>query len=370
MSKIEAFDSLINGTTMLKSSGYKIFHRGSPYCDMGKQISISIDRNQTNQFSRTIPETWTASKTFGALDKMTSHKVIREGVTSPYHDRFTSTFNGCSCMIRVIKLIFMTPYTRFSHTNQSYRGLVCPKNMSPILFGPMIGPIPKHIGFVMDGNRRFAKKLQVETGEGHYMGFIKLKEILGICMQLGIQAVTVYAFSIENFKRSKAEVKTLMELARARLKDLYENQELIDKYGVSIRILGNTSLLPEDLRSEMEKAVELTKHNTRAIFNLCSPYASSEEMTTAIRKILQRVESGKSAIEDINEKLLADNLYTAGCPPLEVVIRTSGESRLSDFMLWQCHENCRINFVDCHWPEFTLWKMLPIILDYQLGFSQ
>ncbi|CAG8507045.1 905_t:CDS:2 [Ambispora leptoticha] len=230
------------------------------------------------------------------------------------------------------------------------------------------GPIPQHVGFVMDGNRRFAKKIQVQTGEGHYMGFQKLEEVLEICLELGIKVVTVYAFSIENFKRPKEEVDTLMNLARKKLRELYENNDVVSKYGVSIRILGNKTLLPEDLLIEMEKAEDATKRNNRTILNLCCPYTSRDEIATAVRKVVIQVEKGETNISEIDEKLLDSKLYTNGCPPLEILIRTSGETRLSDFLLWQCHEKCNIHFVNCYWPEFSLWEMLPIILDYQRGF--
>ncbi|RIA93268.1 Uncharacterized protein C4D7.04c [Glomus cerebriforme] len=227
------------------------------------------------------------------------------------------------------------------------------------------GTIPQHIGIIMDGNRRFARKINVQTTEGHYMGFVKMEEVLDICLQLGIKAVTVYAFSIENFKRPKEEVDALMQLAKTKLIELCQSQ-MVKKYGVCVRILGNMSYVSQDLRNVIEEAIEMTKDNDRSILNVCFSYTSRDEITNSVKSIVKMVENKQIQIEDIDENLIEQCLFTHGCPPLEILIRTSGEIRLSDFLLWQCHQNCYIHFENCYWPEFSIWKMLQIILEYQL----
>ncbi|RUS22306.1 Decaprenyl diphosphate synthase-like protein [Endogone sp. FLAS-F59071] len=180
------------------------------------------------------------------------------------------------------------------------------------------GPIPRHVSFVMDGNRRFAQKINVKTGEGHYAGFkqgekrIKLtfarqfvEKVLKLCMDLGIDVVTVYAFSIENFKRPKEEVDYLMQLFREKFIELCYNNETVRQYGVQIRFLGNLDLLPPDVAASAREAMEMTKNNTRAlltelphtyfsrIFNICCPYTGRDEITTAMREIAEGVERGE-----------------------------------------------------------------------------
>ncbi|GBB85669.1 hypothetical protein RclHR1_12150004 [Rhizophagus clarus] len=228
------------------------------------------------------------------------------------------------------------------------------------------GKIPRHIGFIMDGNRRFARKINVQTTEGHYMGFLKMEEVLDICLQLGVKVVTVYAFSIENFKRPKEEVDALMHLAKTKLIELCQSQT-VKKYGVCVRILGNMSYVSQDLREVIEEAVEMTKDNNRSILNVCFSYTSRDEITNSVKTIVKMVENKQIQVEDIDENLIEKCLFTHGCPPLEILIRTSGEIRLSDFLLWQCHQDCHIHFENCYWPEFSIWKMLQIILEYQLA---
>ncbi|KAF9961465.1 cis-prenyltransferase [Mortierella alpina] len=228
------------------------------------------------------------------------------------------------------------------------------------------GPIPKHVGFIMDGNRRYGRKVQVGSGKGYYLGYDTLQEMLAVCMELGVKVVTVYAFSIENFKRPPDQVETLMELAKTRLVEMCEHSGIIKLAGVSIRVLGDDSLLPEDVREVVRRAVDSTKMNNRAILNICFPYTSRQELAAVTRSLVSGVEAHDLDPSDITTNTLENSLYTRSCPPLDILIRTSGEIRLSDFMLWQSSRSCHIEFVDCYWPEFTFWKLLPILLRYQL----
>ncbi|KAF9427714.1 cis-prenyltransferase [Entomortierella beljakovae] len=228
------------------------------------------------------------------------------------------------------------------------------------------GPIPQHVGFIMDGNRRYGRKVHVGNGKGYYLGYETLEEILAVCMEMGVKVVTVYAFSIENFKRPPEQVETLMELAKDKLATLCEHSELVDRYGIGIRVLGDDSLLPEDVRQVIRRAVDLTKKNNRAILNMCFPYTSREELAMATRSLVGGIEARELDSSDITTSVLENSLYTRSCPPMDILVRTSGEIRLSDFMLWQSSRACHVEFIDCYWPEFTFWKLLPILLRYQL----
>ncbi|XP_025790822.1 dehydrodolichyl diphosphate synthase complex subunit DHDDS isoform X3 [Puma concolor] len=196
------------------------------------------------------------------------------------------------------------------------------------------GPVPKHVAFIMDGNRRYAKKCQVERQEGHSQGFNKLAETLRWCLNLGILEVTVYAFSIENFKRSKSEVDGLMDLARQKFSRLMEEQEKLQKHGVCIRVLGDLHLLPLDLQELIAQAVQATKNYNN----------------------------------DISESLLDKCLYTNHSPHPDILIRTSGEVRLSDFLLWQTSHSCLV-FQPVLWPEYTFWNLCEALLQYQMNHS-
>ncbi|KAI8075918.1 di-trans,poly-cis-decaprenylcistransferase [Gilbertella persicaria] len=229
------------------------------------------------------------------------------------------------------------------------------------------GKVPRHVGFILDGNRRFARKLGASSTKfGHYEGFKQLEKVLDLCMQLGIEAVTVYAFSLENFKRSKDEVDYLMQLFCDAFEGFCEKNALIDKYEISVRFLGNIDLLPQHVQDLTKKVTEQTKKNKKRIFNVCCPYTSRDEMTTAIKNTIEEVNQGHLRAEDITDKTIQNHLFTSDCPSMDILVRTSGEVRLSDFMLWQASDQCQIQFVDCYWPEFSFWRFLPILLEYQI----
>ncbi|CCH61599.1 hypothetical protein TBLA_0F00550 [Henningerozyma blattae CBS 6284] len=220
---------------------------------------------------------------------------------------------------------------------------------------------PKHVGFIMDGNRRFARKNDIEIKEGHEAGFQSMSKILELLYESGVQSATVYAFSIENFKRSSKEVTNLMELAKDRIKQISKNGELASKYGIKVNVIGDLSLLPEDVLKEMEHAMEITKNNKRAVLNICFPYTGREEIVHSIREVIINTKDSK----EINETLIENNLYTKDQPPLDLLIRTSGVSRLSDFMIWQTsHKGVKIELLDCLWPEFGPFRMSWILLKF------
>ncbi|ODV87526.1 hypothetical protein CANARDRAFT_174566 [[Candida] arabinofermentans NRRL YB-2248] len=226
------------------------------------------------------------------------------------------------------------------------------------------GPIPQHIGFIMDGNRRYARQRNMEMKEGHSAGFDSMAKLLEICYDCGVKAATVFAFSIENFNRSDYEIEWLMKLAKSKFKQIVDNGELCEKYGVKIRILGNIMLLPSDVRQVLLEAQEITKNNKRAILNVCCPYTSRDDITHAIKKII--VENYNS--DDIDENLISNNLYTGQVPKLDLLIRTSGVYRLSDFMLWESVDlDCEIEILSILWPQFTPQMMIWILLKWSFN---
>ncbi|KAF9051229.1 Di-trans-poly-cis-decaprenylcistransferase [Hymenopellis radicata] len=218
------------------------------------------------------------------------------------------------------------------------------------------GPVPRHVAFVMDGNRRYARM-------NH--GYLALRRILEICLRLNISCVSVYAFAIENFKRSPEEVAALMTLCQDKLLELCEHGDLLQEYGVRLNVIGRVERFPDDVQIAIERAQNLTKGNKRSILNICMPYASTDEITCSVETCVQ------SALETndffISEKDIEKNLMTtlAGSPPLDIIVRTSGVKRLSDFLLWQSSENVQVQFCSAYWPDFGLFDFIPIILDYQ-----
>ncbi|OBA22946.1 Di-trans-poly-cis-decaprenylcistransferase [Metschnikowia bicuspidata var. bicuspidata NRRL YB-4993] len=228
------------------------------------------------------------------------------------------------------------------------------------------GPVPRHVGVIMDGNRRYAKTNKIEMKEGHNLGFDSMASILELLYESGVACATVYAFSIENFKRLRYEVEWLMNLAKSKLYQMSQHGELCDQYGIRIKILGNVSLLPADVQKILQDTQKMTAHNTRAVLNVCFPYTSRDEIAHSIRGVV------KASMEDpemiIDEHTMENYLYTADAPPLDLLIRTSGTSRLSDFLLWQSvPSTCAIVFSDRLWPEFLPWDMTKILLSWSFN---
>ncbi|XP_055608074.1 dehydrodolichyl diphosphate synthase complex subunit DHDDS [Uranotaenia lowii] len=226
------------------------------------------------------------------------------------------------------------------------------------------GPVPNHVAFIMDGNRRFAQKEKIAKAEGHSKGFDKLSETLQWCQDIGIREVTVYAFSIENFKRTKEEVDTLMSLAREKFKKLLEERDKLHERGICIRIIGNTNMLPLDIQHLLAEAVLLTKNNTNAFLNVAFAYTSRDEMAHSIRTVAEGVAEGKLHHDDIDEHLLSRCMYTKHCSEPDLLVRTSGEVRLSDFLLWQSG-SAVIYFTETLWPEFNVWHLFGAVFYYQ-----
>jgi len=227
-----------------------------------------------------------------------------------------------------------------------------------------VGSIPKHVAFIMDGNRRYAKRHGVDKIKGHSQGFDKLAQTLQWCNDLGITEVTVYAFSIENFKRPQDEVDALFKLAQEKFERLIEEKDKLEEQGVRVNVIGNLSLLPTDLQILVEKATSLTRKNQRCVLNVAFSYTSREEVCSAVKKVSKAVEEGLLKPNDINENVLERCLYTGFSPRPELLVRTSGEVRLSDFLLWQSSYSVTY-FSDVLWPEFSLKNLLLAIFYFQ-----
>lgn len=228
-----------------------------------------------------------------------------------------------------------------------------------------IGPIPEHVGFIMDGNRRFAREKSMKTIEGHSQGFNKLAEVLQWCQDLSVKQVTVYAFSLENFKRSEQEVKDLMELAREKFTQILKEKHRLNKHGVCIRFVGDIKRLPQDLQNIVEELQKQTEKNYKCHLNVCVAYTARHEMVEGINCLVKGVKDNKILASDINEHLFEQVLKV---PKVDLLIRTSGEIRLSDFLLWQSSFSL-LSFVGSLWPDLSVWQFYVAILDYQKAFK-
>ncbi|KAJ1823108.1 cis-prenyltransferase [Coemansia sp. RSA 2599] len=231
------------------------------------------------------------------------------------------------------------------------------------------GPVPQHIAFIMDGNRRFARKSHMATAKGHVSGFYTLSRVLEWCNDLGIGNVSVFAFAINNFNRSEEEVTALMDLAKEKLRELVEKSELVRKHSVCIRIIGNRALLPADVLESVEFAEKETEKNTGMVVNICFSYSATDEISSTIRRLVEDVESGRLQEDDIDEKCFESRLQIPG-PDLDILVRTSGQIRFSNFMLWQSSKMAYIQFVDAYWPDFSFKSMLRIIVSWQVAMPK
>jgi len=227
-----------------------------------------------------------------------------------------------------------------------------------------VGSIPRHVAVIMDGNRRFAKQQGVATIEGHTKGFDKLAETLQWCRELGVKEVTVYAFSIENFKREQKEVEALLKLAKEKFEVLVSEEEKLKQHGVKVKIIGNISYLPKDVQDVIKKAEKVTENNREATLNVAFSYTSREEITHAVHGASKMVEQGDLKPAEVDQELLERLMYTSHSSPPDLLIRTSGETRLSDFLLWQASSSITY-FTPVLWPEFSIWQLLVGVFMYQ-----
>ena len=226
------------------------------------------------------------------------------------------------------------------------------------------GNVPDHVAVIMDGNRRFAKELGFSTSEGHERGKDKLEEVMQWCMELGIKILTVYAFSTENVSRDEDEVDYLMDLFIRSFRNLGDD-ERIHKNRIQVKVLGQRDALPDNVKEAIDYAEERTKDYDNYFYNICIAYGGREEIVHAIKQIGHKVENGEIAVDDIDEAMISEHLYTSHVPDPDLVLRTSGEIRVSNFLLWQMAYS-ELYFADIYWPGFRRIDFLRAIRSYQM----
>lgn len=221
--------------------------------------------------------------------------------------------------------------------------------------------LPKHVAIIMDGNGRWAKSRGEERTFGHKNAISAVRNAISACDKVGIEYLTLYTFSTENWNRPNDEVDTLMSLLSETL--LKEAAELFSK-GVRLHVIGEVEKLPTLVREQLLNVVELTKENSKGNLVLALSYGSQREILNAVKEIAQEVKEGKISTEDINEKLFENHLYTKDLPPVDLLIRTSGEVRISNFLLWQI-AYAELQFLDIFWPDFQEDHLYQCIINYQ-----
>ena len=221
--------------------------------------------------------------------------------------------------------------------------------------------IPTHVAIIMDGNGRWAKKRNMPRVKGHYEGMQTVKKITKYASKLGIKYLTLYAFSTENWARPKEEVNYLMDLPEKMftsfMPELMENN-------VKVEVIGVVEKLPESTRKAVEDAIEQTKNNTGLKLIFALNYGSKDEIVTAVKRIAQGAANNEYKVEEIDEQLISDNLFTKDTPDPDLLIRTSGEQRISNFLLWQIAYSEFI-FTKVAWPDFVEEEFYKALLEYQ-----
>jgi undecaprenyl diphosphate synthase len=221
--------------------------------------------------------------------------------------------------------------------------------------------MPKHIAIIMDGNRRWARAKNKPVSFGHKEGAKTLEKIVRYANKIGLEYITVYAFSTENWKRAEDEVNALMLLLQNYLDDYSKRA---DTENIKVKILGDISALSVNMQKSIYNCMERTKDNTGVTFNIALNYGGRDELVKAVKNIATNIQEEKINIDDINEELISNSLYTKGQPDPDLLIRTSGEMRLSNFLPWQLVYS-EFLFVDKNWPDFNEEDLDNAILEYQ-----
>ena len=221
--------------------------------------------------------------------------------------------------------------------------------------------IPKHIAIIMDGNGRWAKEKGRLRVFGHENGTKSVRTTVECCAELGIKNLTLYAFSTENWNRPKLEVKTLMQLLISSLK---KEMSTMQKNSIRLNAIGNLEHLPTRVRKELLHVIDETKNNTQMTLTLALSYGSRAELVNATKQICEKVKNNIISVESIDEPLINQHLYTQNLPDVDLLIRTSGEKRISNFLLWQI-AYAELYFTDVYWPDFTNENLYEAIINYQ-----
>ncbi len=221
--------------------------------------------------------------------------------------------------------------------------------------------LPSHIAIIMDGNGRWAKKRFLNRIKGHEKGADTVRTIVRACREIGISILTLYAFSTENWQRPKAEVAALMTLLKKFLES--EQKELLDN-NIRFNTIGQIERLPEDVQRAVHETMTLTKNNSGMVLNLALSYGGRSEIVNMVREIAKKTKDGKIDPDAITSELVSEHLYTAGMPDPDLLIRTSGEMRISNFLLWQIAYS-EIFVTNTLWPDFCKDEFIQILKDYQ-----
>lgn len=221
--------------------------------------------------------------------------------------------------------------------------------------------LPKHIAIIMDGNGRWAKERGEDRVYGHHEGVVSVRDIVNACGEVGVEYLTLYAFSTENWNRPKDEVNALMELL---VNTIRKEVEELKKNNVKLHVIGDFESLPDVCQDELNEAKEITKDNTGLNLILALSYSSKWEILNATKKFAEDVKQGRRHVEDMNDELFKQYLTTAAFPDPELMIRTSGEHRISNYLLYQL-AYAELYFTPVHWPDFRKDNLYQAILDYQ-----
>ena len=249
------------------------------------------------------------------------------------------------------------------------------------------GPIPSHIAFIMDGNRRFSKKNKLMEGAGHRVGFSALMSMLRYCYEFRVKYVTIFAFSIDNFNRRPEEVQSVMDLMLEKIEGLTKQESLVNQYGVKVRFVGNLQLLSRPVRLAAERAMVATADNSKAVLTICVAYTSTDEILHSVQKSCEEKKEELSALEAtgsgpygllglnsndeehkecfINSKDIEKHMYVT--PDPDIIVRTSGETRLSNFLLWQSSSTLLYSPLVL-WPEIQFWHLVWAVIDFQRNY--
>lgn len=221
--------------------------------------------------------------------------------------------------------------------------------------------LPKHLAIIMDGNGRWAKQKGFLRVFGHENGTKSVRIVVEECAKIGIENLTLYAFSTENWNRPKLEVDTLMKLL---VNSLHSEYKKLQDNNIRLNIIGNTEKLPTSVQKELNEVIEKTKNNNRMTLTIALSYGSREELLNVVKNISDKVKNNIISIDDINDSIINEHLYTRNLPDVDLVIRTSGEHRISNFLLWQI-AYAELYFTDVLWPDFKEQDLYEAILSYQ-----
>lgn len=221
--------------------------------------------------------------------------------------------------------------------------------------------MPKHLAIIMDGNGRWAKQKGFLRTLGHENGSKTVKRIVESCVKFGIENLTLYAFSTENWNRPKIEIDTLMKIL---IKSLKKEVKTLQNNNIRLNSIGDLNLLPASAKKELVEVIDKTKNNTQMVLTLALSYGAREEITQAVKEISLKVKNNIISIDNIDESIINQHLYTHDLPDVDLLIRTSGEHRVSNFLLWQIAYS-ELYFIDVLWPDFTEDHLHEALINYQ-----